>query len=112
METYPKLNRTIKPAFKPILKKVVASARYFKNKKETDMWHCTWYEGKPYDYHLILDNYGANGELLYEVDIYSVPKLKKGEWANLNDLVYLHTHTLPFNPNLFEKGEIDETLEN
>ena len=95
-----------------IIKKAVASARYFKNKKETDMWHCIWHEGKPYDYHLILDNYGENDELLYEVDIYSVPKLKNGEWANLNDLVHLHTHTLPYNPNLFEKGEINETLEN
>ena len=117
METYPKLNRTIKPAFKPILKKAIASARYFKNKKETDMWHCIWHEGKPYDYHLILDNYGANDELLYEVDIYEVlpvtPDMfekEKIEWGGLNDLVYLHTHTFPYNPNLFEKGEINENL--
>ena len=84
-----------------VIKKAVASARYFKNKKETDMWHCIWHEGKPYDYHLILDNYGENDELSYEVDIYSVPKLKNGEWGQLNDLVHLHTHTFPYNPKLF-----------
>lgn len=87
---------------KPILKKVMASARYFKNKKEVDMWHCIWHEGKPYDYHLCLDNYGANDELIYEVDIYAIPKYKEGININLNDLVYLHTHTLPYNPNIFE----------
>jgi len=101
METYPKLNRTIKPAFKPILKKVIASARYFKNKKEVDMWHCVWHEGKPYDYHLCLDNYGKDGELLYEVDIYSVPIKKNGMLGGLNELVYLHTHTFPYDPKLF-----------
>ena len=101
METYPKLNRTIKPAFKPILKKDIASARYFKNKKEVDMWHCVWHEGKPYDYHLCLDNYGKDGELLYEVDIYSVPIKKNGMLGGLNELVYLHTHTFPYDPKLF-----------
>ena len=98
---------------KEVIKKAVASARYFKNKKETDMWHCIWHDGKPYDYHLILDNYGENEELSYEVDIYEVlpvtPDLfdkEKIEWGGLNDLVHLHTHTLPYNPNLFEKGEL------
>ena len=33
--------------------------------------------------------------------MHSVPKLKNGEWANLNDLVHLHTHTFPYNPKLF-----------
>ena len=91
---------------KQVIKKAVASARYFKNKKETDMWHCIWHLGKPYDYHLLLDNYGENDELSYEVDIYSVPIMKDGEYANYNDLRHLHTHTFAYNPNLFEKGEI------
>ena len=69
------------------------------------MWHCIWHEGKPYDFHLCLDNYGANDELIYEVDIYAVPKYKEGININLNDLVYLHTHIMPYNPNIFEGGK-------
>ena len=35
--------------------KAVASARYFKNKGEIDMWRSVWHDGKPYDYHLNTD---------------------------------------------------------
>jgi len=96
-----------KTIIRKAVSKAVASARYFKNKKETDMWHTVWHMGKPYDYHLILDDYGENSDLAYEVDIYSVPKKKNGEWGNLNDLVHLHTQTFPYNSSLFGEGEIN-----
>ena len=89
---------------KKAIEKAIRSARYFKNKGEVDMWHSVWHNGKPYDYHLCLDNYSANGELLYELEIYLVPKTKNGEWGNLNDLVHLHTHTFLY------KGQQDPRL--
>tara|TARA_R100001443_G_scaffold116412_1_gene136760 strand:+ start:1541 stop:1660 length:120 start_codon:yes stop_codon:yes gene_type:complete len=38
---------------KEVIKKAVASARYFKNKKEVDMWHSIWHEGNPNQWRLI-----------------------------------------------------------
>ena len=60
--------------------KAIASARYFKNKGEIDMWHCVWHEGKPYDYHLFVDF-----DYLYEKSIcmlvvYKTNKLEDGTY--------------------------------
>ena len=47
-------------------RKAIASARYFKNKGEIDMWHSVWHEGKPYDYHLYEED-GVREFYIYDV---------------------------------------------
>ena len=70
-------------------RKAIASARYFKNKGEIDMWHSVWHEGKPYDYHL----YEEDG--VREVYIYDVKKVN-GEYGvtfEVDTGTTLHIHT-------------------
>ena len=72
-------------------KKAIASARYFRNKGEIDMWHCVWHEGKPYDYHLFVDfDYEQNKDICMMV-IYKTYKLKDGTYdIDCNDSLYVH----------------------
>lgn len=71
--------------------KAIASARYFRNKGEIDMWHCVWHEGKPYDYHLFVDfDYEQNKDICMMV-VYKTYKLKDGTYdIDCNDSLYVH----------------------
>ena len=64
--------------------KAIASARYFKNKGETDMWHCIWHDGKPYDYHLYVED-GVS-----EVYIYDVDKINNEYKVNTDKTIHIH----------------------
>ena len=71
--------------------KAIASARYFKNKGEIDMWHCVWHEGKPYDYHLFVDfDVELNKDICLMV-VYKTYKLKDGTYdIDCNHCLYVH----------------------
>lgn len=64
--------------------KAIASARYFKNKGEIDMWHCIWHDGKPYDYHLYVED-GVS-----EVYIYDVDKINNEYKVNTDKTIHIH----------------------
>tara|TARA_B100000941_G_scaffold288603_1_gene265827 strand:+ start:762 stop:1178 length:417 start_codon:yes stop_codon:yes gene_type:complete len=74
-------------------KKAIASARYFKNKGEIDMWHCVWHEGKPYDYHLNtdLDLDCPSGSHVCEVYVYACIKKPDG-FYDTDTSKTLHIH--------------------
>ena len=60
--------------------KAIASARYFKNKGEIDMWHCVWHEGKPYDYHLFVDFDSLYEKSICMLVVYKTNKLEDGTY--------------------------------
>jgi hypothetical protein len=66
-------------------RKAIASARYFKNKGEIDMWHSVWHKGKPYDYHL----YEENG--VSEVYVYKVKKVNGQYEVDTSTTLHIHT---------------------
>lgn len=66
-------------------RKAIASARYFKNKGEIDMWRSVWHEGKPYDYHL----YEEDG--VSEVYIYQVKKVNGKYKVDTSTTLHIHT---------------------
>jgi len=70
-------------------RKAIASARYFKNKGEIDMWHSVWHDGKPYDYHLYRIPYDEEDgvRLVY---IYDVKKVNRQYEVDTSTI--LHTH--------------------
>ena len=72
-------------------RKAIASARYFKNKGEVDMWHTVWHEGKPYDYHLLAEyDYVYHNDFCIVV-IYEVDKLEDGTYqTNTGNELWIH----------------------
>ena len=66
-------------------RKAIASARYFKNKGEIDIWHSVWHKGKPYDYHL----YEENG--VSEVYVYDVKKVNGQYEVDTSTTLHIHT---------------------
>ena len=71
--------------------KAIASARYFKNKGEIDMWHCIWHEGKPYDYHLFVDYCLELKKDITLAVIYKTNKLEDGTYQiDTSHDLYVH----------------------
>jgi len=72
-------------------RKAIASARYFKNKGEIDMWHSVWHKGKPYDYHLLTEfDYEYEKHICLMV-VYEVDKLKDGTYeTNIGNELLVH----------------------
>lgn len=86
--------------------KAIASARYFKNKGEIDMWHCIWHDGKPYDYHLYVED-GVS-----EVYIYDVDKINNEYVVNTDKTLHIHTFkTLPQKQSCSKCGNTDQSEE-
>ena len=66
---------------KEIQEKVIATAREFKDQGECDIWHTIWYDGVPYDMHLMLDQSLDDKKWEYEVLVYPVKQDENGEWT-------------------------------
>ena len=86
--------------------KAVASARYFKNKGEIDMWHTVWQDSEPYDYHLYTDiNLDCpNCSYICEVYVYAIIRQEDG-FYDTDTSKALYVHRFRDLPKGFEEDE-------